>query len=70
MDEISLEEAVALLREKGKALKPRPGAKKSAKARPAKAEAPAKPEAAAKALTKSAKAKPAKAKARTAKESV
>ena len=49
MDDIGLDDAVALLKERGKALKPRPGSKKpAAKAKSAAAKAPAKPKVATK----------------------
>ncbi len=73
MDAIGLDEAVVLLQTKGKVLKPRPGAKKVAKAKPAKAAAKpvsapstkpkAKTTTAKKPAPKKAKSKPAAAKA-------
>ncbi len=68
MDEIGLEDAVALLKERGKTLKPRPGSKKpAAKAKAASTKAPAKAAAKPKAATKAKAAS--KPKARAAKAS-
>jgi DNA topoisomerase-1 len=71
MEEISLEEAVALLAEKGKVLKPKPGAKKAVKKAPAKsastksAAAPAQAKAPAKAKELAKAKAPAKTPAKT-----
>ncbi len=66
MDDITLEEAVALLKEKGKALKPKPGQKK--KAAPAKKAKPAAAEAAPKAVAPKPAAKKAPVKKPAAKK--